>query len=82
MPDTDPALVEVTSDVVSAYLARNHVPPAEIAADVADEAVSMTVYEDFVVDMVSQGATIIGLYPMTNGANEALFDRWRAEKGR
>ncbi len=35
MPDTDPALVEVTSEVVSAYLARNHVTPAEIPGLIA-----------------------------------------------
>ncbi len=36
MSDTAPAaLVEITSEVVSAYLARNHVPPAEIPALIA-----------------------------------------------
>ena len=58
------------------------VVPAGIAAEIADEATSMTVYEDFVVDMVSQGRTIIGLYPMTNSDNEALFETWRKENGR
>ena len=58
------------------------VVPAGIAAEIADEATSMTVYEDFVVDMVSQGKTIIGLYPMTNSENEALFEAWRKENGR
>ena len=42
----------------------------------------MTVYEDFVVDMVSQGHSIIGLYPMTDRNNQAEFDKWRATKGR
>ena len=36
MSDIDPAaLVEFTSEVVSAYLAKNHVPPAEIPALIA-----------------------------------------------
>lgn len=36
MSDTDPvALVEVTSEVVSAYLAQNHVPAADIPALIA-----------------------------------------------
>ena len=36
MSDTDPvALVEVTSEVVSTYLAQNHVPTAEIPALIA-----------------------------------------------
>ena len=58
------------------------VVPAGIAAEIADEATAMTVYEDFVVDMVSQGRTIIGLYPMTNSDNETLFEAWRKEHGR
>ena len=36
MPDIDPAaLVEITSVVVSAYLAQNHVPATEIPALIA-----------------------------------------------
>ncbi len=56
--------------------------PSEIAAEVTSEAVNMTVYEDFVVAMVSEGRSIIGLYPMTDPANEALFAAWRAQAGR
>jgi regulator of RNase E activity RraA len=56
--------------------------PSDIAAEVADEAVNMTVYEDFVVAMVSEGRSIVGLYPMTDPANEALFAAWRAAAGR
>lgn len=58
------------------------VVPAAIAAEVAAEATAMTVYEDFVVDMVAQGHSILGLYPMTHQENEPLFAKWRAEKGR
>lgn len=58
------------------------VVPAAIAAEVAAEATAMTVYEDFVVDMVAAGHSIIGLYPMTRKENELLFANWRAEKGR
>ena len=56
--------------------------PAGIAAEVAAEATSMTVYEDFVIDMVAQGHSIIGLYPMTRSEYEPLFAQWRADKGR
>jgi regulator of RNase E activity RraA len=56
--------------------------PAGIATEVADEATAMTVYEDFVIDMVSQGHSIIGLYPMTDRSNQAAFDAWRATNGR
>ncbi len=56
--------------------------PADIAAEVAEEATAMTVYEDFVVDMVKQGRTIIGLYPLTDRDTQAEFEKWRAIKGR
>ena len=56
--------------------------PAEIAAEVAAEATEMTIYEDFVIDMVAAGHSIIGLYPMTRKENEPLFAKWRAENGR
>jgi regulator of RNase E activity RraA len=56
--------------------------PAGIAAEVAEEATAMTVYEDFVIEMVSQGRSIIGLYPMTDRSNQTLFDEWRAKNGR
>lgn len=58
------------------------VVPAELAEEIADEAMEMTVYEDFVVDMVKQGASIIGLYPMTDSMNEPLFREWRKKNGR
>jgi hypothetical protein len=42
----------------------------------------MTVYEDFVIHMVCEGRSIIGLYPMTDQRNEALFLQWREKNGR
>lgn len=56
--------------------------PADIADEIADEAVEMTAYEDFVTERVKQGHTIIGLYPATDEANLALFADWRAQAGR
>jgi regulator of RNase E activity RraA len=58
------------------------VVPASIAAEVASESAAMTVYEDFVIDMVARGHSIIGLYPMTDHLNLTLFESWRAENGR
>ena len=58
------------------------VVPVELAAVIAEEAVAMTIYEDFVADMVAQGHAVIGLYPLTDPAHEARFAKWRAEKGR
>jgi hypothetical protein len=42
----------------------------------------LTIYEDYIIDRVAAGHSIIGLYPMTRPENEPLFARWRAEKGR
>lgn len=56
--------------------------PQHLAEEVADEAVEMTAYEDFVVDQVKQGATIIGLYPPTDESNLEKFAEWRAANNR
>lgn len=56
--------------------------PAEIADEVADEAVEMTAYEDFVVEQVKAGETIIGLYPRTKNEHLVAFEAWRKTNGR
>ncbi len=56
--------------------------PQEIAAELADEAVEMTVYEDFVIEQVRNGTAIIGLYPGTRPEHAEAFSRWRKEQGR
>lgn len=56
--------------------------PAGIAEEVSAEAVEMTAYEDFVVEQVKDGATIIGLYPPTRKENLARFETWRKENNR
>ena len=58
------------------------VVPAHLAVEIADEAIGMTVYEDFVAERVRGGETIIGLYPPTKDENLELFAKWRQEKGR
>lgn len=56
--------------------------PAGIADEVAVEATEMTAYEDFVVERVRDGQTIIGLYPATDEANLEVFAEWRKANGR
>ncbi|EHM00922.1 demethylmenaquinone methyltransferase [Acetobacteraceae bacterium AT-5844] len=56
--------------------------PAEIADEIADEAVEMTAYEDFVTEKVLGGQSIVGLYPATDEKNLAAFAEWRKAKGR
>ena len=54
----------------------------EIADEIADETVEMTAYEDFVVEQVNAGASIIGLYPCTKDEHKAAFEAWRKERNR
>jgi regulator of RNase E activity RraA len=57
--------------------------PAHIADEVAAEAVEMTVFEDFVIDMVQQqGRSILGLYPPTDEQSRVDFAAWRLAQGR
>ena len=57
--------------------------PAHMAEEVADEAVEMTAYEDFVVDQVKEGEPIIGLYPRVNEEKYGpLFEAWRKANNR
>lgn len=57
--------------------------PAHLADEIADEAVEMTVFEDFVTDMVqNQGRSILGLYPPTDPQTKDDFAAWRKARGR
>ena len=56
--------------------------PAEIADEVAEEAVQMTVFEDFVLEQVQAGKSIIGLYPATDEQTNIDFAAWRKAKNR
>lgn len=56
--------------------------PAHLAEAIADEAVEMTAFEDFVTDEVLKGRSIIGLYPATQEQTLADFAVWRRTKGR
>jgi regulator of RNase E activity RraA len=56
--------------------------PAHLADEIAEEAVEMTVFEDFVAEKVSDGRSILGLYPATEEATRTEFAAWRKDKGR
>jgi len=56
--------------------------PAALADELADEAIEMTAYEDFVTERVQGGQSILGLYPATDETNLAAFATWRKERGR
>jgi regulator of RNase E activity RraA len=56
--------------------------PAHLADQVADEAVEMTAFEDFVQEQVMQGRSIVGLYPPTDEQSRSDFAAWRRGKAR
>jgi regulator of RNase E activity RraA len=56
--------------------------PAGLADEIAAEAVEMTVFEDFVTEMVLAGRSILGLYPPTDDQTKVDFAAWRGNTGR
>jgi regulator of RNase E activity RraA len=56
--------------------------PAEIADEIAAEAVEMTAFEDFVIERVQGGQQTLGLYPPTDESNLEAFAVWRKLNGR
>jgi regulator of RNase E activity RraA len=56
--------------------------PAAMADEIANEAVEMTAFEDFVQEQVLAGRSVLGLYPPTDPDVAGLFAAWRAGKGR
>ncbi|UXN67785.1 ribonuclease activity regulator RraA (plasmid) [Devosia neptuniae] len=51
--------------------------PSGIVEEIAEEAVSMTRYEDFVLERVQDGASVLGLYPMTAEQHRRDFEIWK-----
>jgi regulator of RNase E activity RraA len=56
--------------------------PAHLADEIADEAVEMTAFEDFVAEEVASGRGIFGLYPATDEQTLKDFVAWRKTRGR
>lgn len=50
--------------------------PRAIAEEITQEALKMTLYEEFVLEKVGVGASIIGLYPLTKDENKTEFENW------
>jgi regulator of RNase E activity RraA len=56
--------------------------PAHLADEIADEAVEMTAFEDFVSEQVMGGRSILGLYPPTDEQARIDFAGWRKANSR
>ena len=55
--------------------------PAHLADEIANEAVEMTAFEDFVTEEVKKGRSILGLYPATDEQTLVDFAAWRKKTG-
>ena len=55
--------------------------PSHLAEEIARDAVPMERYEDFVLERVRGGASITGLYPLTQPENRALIEAWLERQG-
>ncbi len=51
--------------------------PENIAGEVADECLQITEYEEFVMEKVHKGQSIIGLYPPTDPKTLKEFEAWK-----
>lgn len=56
--------------------------PAHLTEEIADECAGMEEFEQFVIESVHAGHTIIGLYPPTRPETEVRFQEWRAAKNK
>lgn len=56
--------------------------PRHVVDDVAKDAIEMTVFEDFVMEMVQGGASTFGLYPPTDPTAKDKFLQWLKLNGR
>lgn len=54
--------------------------PREIANEVADECLQMTLYEEYVMEKVKEGQKIIGLYPLTDEKQKIEFKMWKKDR--
>lgn len=50
--------------------------PAHLADEVADECAEMTLFENFVLEQVQEGRSIVGLYPLTDEAVRREYAVW------
>ena len=54
--------------------------PAHLADQVAEEAQKMERYEAYVEEKITEGRSIIGLYPLTKEENRVDFENWKKGK--
>ncbi|WP_339714223.1 ribonuclease activity regulator RraA [uncultured Kriegella sp.] len=55
--------------------------PAAIVEQVADECLQMNLFEEFVMQKVQGGTSIIGLYPLVDEKIRDEFEKWKQNRG-
>lgn len=55
--------------------------PAHLVAEIAEDAAEQEIFEKFVMEEVSAGATIVGLYPPTTQETADKYQAWRTKHG-
>jgi len=53
--------------------------PFRLVDEIVEEGTEMTQFENFVLDKINEGNSIIGLYPPTNGSTLVAFEAWRKQ---
>lgn len=56
--------------------------PAHLADTLAEEAEAMSGFEDFVMEKVAEGRSILGLYPPTDPDTNIAFEAWKQARQR
>ena len=56
------------------------VVPAGIADEVANECLQMTLFEEFVMENVQNGRSIVGLYPLVDNNIAEEYGKWKVDK--
>ncbi|MGF0540439.1 ribonuclease activity regulator RraA [Agrobacterium sp. ES01] len=56
--------------------------PAHLADEIAEVCAGMESFEEFVLEEVQSGTSIIGLYPCTKEENQKKYEEWREKTGR
>ena len=51
--------------------------PAHFVDEVAEECANMTLFEEFVMQEVQNGRSIVGLYPLTDQKVQKDFEKWK-----
>jgi regulator of RNase E activity RraA len=54
--------------------------PADIADEIADEAVATTLYDTFAEEEVARGRSLVGLFPMAGEEAKRDFEHWKKNR--